>query len=31
MDFKAVHEDDVVYISMGDLIAAYSQVHGTTL
>ncbi len=31
MDFKAVHDDDAVYISMGDLIEAYNQVHGTTL
>ena len=31
MDFKAVHEDDAVFVSMGDLIKAYNQVHGTTL
>jgi len=31
MDFDAVHNDDVVYINLGDLIAAYNQVHGTNL
>lgn len=31
MDFDAVHDDDVVYISMGELIDAYNQVHGTKL
>ena len=30
-DFVAVHDDDAVYISMGELIEAYNQVHGTTL
>tara|TARA_X000001382_G_scaffold9559_1_gene6760 strand:- start:914 stop:1150 length:237 start_codon:yes stop_codon:yes gene_type:complete len=30
-DFNAVHDDDAVYISMGELIEAYNQVHGTTL
>jgi len=29
MDFRAVHDDDAVYINLGDLIAAYNQVHGT--
>jgi hypothetical protein len=31
MDFDAVHDDDVVYISMSELLAAYNQVHGTNL
>ena len=31
LDFDAVHDDDVVYISMSELIAAYNQIHGTNL
>lgn len=31
LDFDAVHDDDVVYISMSELLAAYNQVHGTNL
>jgi hypothetical protein len=31
MDFNAVHDDDAVYISMGDLIEAYNQVHGADI
>jgi hypothetical protein len=31
MDFDAVHDDDAIYIKLSDLIAAYNQVHGTTL
>jgi len=31
MDFKAVHDDDVVYITLRDLIAAYNRVHGTKI
>ena len=30
-DFNAVHDDDAVYISMGDLIEAYNQVHGSDI
>lgn len=31
LGFDAVHDDDVVYISMSDLTAAYNQIHGTNL
>ena len=31
MDFDAVFADDVFFISLGDLIEAYNQVHGTDL
>ena len=31
LDFSAVHDDDAIYINLGDLIAAYNQVHGTNL
>lgn len=31
LDFKGLYGDDVVFISMRDLIAAYNQVHGATL
>ena len=31
MDFEAVFDDDVHFISLGDLIEAYNQVHGTNL
>ena len=30
-DFNAVFEDDAMCVSLGDLIEAYNQVHGTTL
>ncbi len=31
MDFKAVHDDDVVWVTLRDLIAAYNRVHGTKI
>ena len=30
-DFKAVYDDDAIFISLGDLIEAYNQVHGTNI
>ena len=31
LDFDAVFADDVVFIDLGELLAAYNQVHGTNL